>query len=172
VLDLSIPNSPKLAGELKVPGYSGYLEPISKNIILGVGKEDNKVKLALYDVTNANNPTEVSKYIMDEYWSEALSNHHAFLKDEKHNLFFIPGSLGGYVMSYLGNSLSILKAVSEPGVQRALYINDLLYIISPNKISAWDENNWNKVNELNLTEAVPEPITNPPIIMPMMNSGI
>ncbi|MFA6105664.1 MAG: beta-propeller domain-containing protein [Patescibacteria group bacterium] len=169
VLDLSKPNSPKLAGELKVPGYSGYLEPISNNIILGVGKEDNKVKLALYDVSNANNPTEVSKYILDEYWSDALNDHHAFLKDEKHNLFFIPGSQGGYVMSYSGNGLSMLKAVSEPGIQRALYINDLMYIISPNRISAWDENSWNKVNELNLTEAIPETIINPPVITPMMN---
>lgn len=168
VLDLSVPNSPKLAGELKVPGYSGYLEPISKNIILGVGKEDNKVKLALYDVGNANNPTEVSKYIMDEYWSEALSNHHAFLKDEKHNLFFIPGSQGGYVMSYSGNNLSMLKAVSESGVERALYIKDALYVISPSKISVWDESSWNKIGELNLTEAVPEEI-NPGVIVPMIN---
>jgi uncharacterized secreted protein with C-terminal beta-propeller domain len=152
VLNLADPRNPKLAGELKIPGYSSYLEPIGNELVLGVGKEDAKVKVALYDVHDASNPTELSKFTLDEFWSEALNNPHAFLRDDKHNLFFIPGGQGGYVFSYAGNQLSLLKAVSGYNVKRALYIGDTLYIVSDTGVSAWDENNWNKLGELNLNE--------------------
>ena len=39
VLDLTNPNSPRLRGELKIPGFSSYLHPISKDEILGIGRE-------------------------------------------------------------------------------------------------------------------------------------
>jgi len=39
VLDLSSPSSPRKAGELKIPGFSSYLHPLSENMILGVQKK-------------------------------------------------------------------------------------------------------------------------------------
>ncbi|MDP1629435.1 MAG: beta-propeller domain-containing protein, partial [bacterium] len=39
VLDLADPKNPALKGELKIPGYSAYLHPITKDKILGIGKE-------------------------------------------------------------------------------------------------------------------------------------
>jgi uncharacterized secreted protein with C-terminal beta-propeller domain len=38
VLDLRDPAAPKVVGELKIPGYSGYLHPIGENLLLGVGQ--------------------------------------------------------------------------------------------------------------------------------------
>ena len=38
VLDLRNPVAPKVVGELKIPGYSGYLHPIGENLLLGVGQ--------------------------------------------------------------------------------------------------------------------------------------
>jgi uncharacterized secreted protein with C-terminal beta-propeller domain len=38
VLDLRNAAAPKVAGELKIPGYSGYLHPIGENLLLGVGQ--------------------------------------------------------------------------------------------------------------------------------------
>ena len=38
VLDLRDPAAPNLVGELKIPGYSGYLHPIGENLLLGVGQ--------------------------------------------------------------------------------------------------------------------------------------
>ena len=38
VLDLRDPAAPVVLGELKIPGYSGYLHPIGKNLLLGVGQ--------------------------------------------------------------------------------------------------------------------------------------
>ena len=38
VLDLRNAAQPKVVGELKIPGYSGYLHPIGENLLLGVGQ--------------------------------------------------------------------------------------------------------------------------------------
>jgi uncharacterized secreted protein with C-terminal beta-propeller domain len=34
--------------------------------------------------SNPKNPIEKSKYTLTDSWTEVNSNHHAFLKDEKH----------------------------------------------------------------------------------------
>jgi len=106
VLDLADPLNPEKKGELRMPGYSSYLHPIAKNKVLGVGEENNRVKISLFDVSNPSDPQEISKYNLDEFWSEAGSNHHAFLLDAKHQIFFLPGAKGGYIFSYEGDSLT------------------------------------------------------------------
>ncbi len=164
VLDLAEPKNPKMAGELKIPGYSSYLHPLDATHILGIGMEGNKVKISLFDVSDKNNPVELDKYMLDEYWTEVANNYHAFLLDKKHNIFFLPGGKDGYVFSYTipgkcpAGALCKLapakvwlrKAVSHISVKRAIYINDYLYIIGDNKITVLDENNWEKVKELDL----------------------
>lgn len=148
VLDLSNPKSPQVKGELKIPGYSSYLHPLAENRILGVGKEGAQVKISIFDVTTAEDPVEIDKYTLDEYWSEALSTHHAFLQDEKHKVLFIPGNKGGYVISYEGDKLALKKAVSETMAKRAIYINDYLYIVGDDKIVVVDEKTWETAGNL------------------------
>jgi len=150
VLDLSNPQKPELKGELKIPGFSSYLHPITKERVLGIGKEGSKVKISLFDVSSPDNPSEADKYILDEYWSDILNTHHAFLLDEKHKIFFLPGSKGGYVFSYNNDELKLQKAVSGIRARRAIYINDYLYIIGDNKITVLNEIDWEKVNELEI----------------------
>lgn len=148
VLDLSDPDEPRKAGELKIPGYSSYLHPLGKDMILGVGKEDDKVKLSLFDVSSPDDPREISKYVLDEYWSEAIQNHHAFLADPEHEIFFLPGYQGGYVFSYEGNGLSLAKAVKDDRIKRALFIDDIFYVVSENAIYTYDIDTWEKVSQL------------------------
>ncbi|MDP1845176.1 MAG: beta-propeller domain-containing protein [Candidatus Moranbacteria bacterium] len=150
VLDLSDPQNPKKSGELKIPGYSSYLHPITKDKILGIGEENNQVKVSLFDVSSPENPREISKYNLDEYYSEISATHHAFLLDKKHQVFFLPGSKGGYIFSYANNQLKLVKTVADIQAKRALYINDLLYVIGEDKIIVLDENNWERVGELEL----------------------
>lgn len=150
VLDLADPKNPQVKGELKIPGYSSYLHPVAQNRILGIGKEDNQVKISLFDVSDPSNPTEKSKYTLDEYWSEILDTQHAFLQDKKHEVFFLPGGKGAYVFSYKNDELKLVKAISETQIKRALYINDYLYLIGDNKITVLNENDWEKVKELEL----------------------
>lgn len=148
VLDLSEPQKPELKGELKIPGYSSYLHPITKDKILGIGKEGAGVKVSFFDVSSPEKPFELDKYILKEYWSDVLNTHHAFLLDDKHEIFFLPGSSGGYIFSYKNDKLKLIKAVSEIHAKRAIYINDFLYIIAENKIVVLNEINWEKVKEL------------------------
>lgn len=150
ILDLSSASNPQKVGELKIPGYSSYLHPISENLILGVGKEGENVKLSLFDVSSPSDPTEVAKYNLNEYWSDVLSTHHAFLLDDKHQVFFIPGSTGGYVFSYAQNKLELVKAVDSINAQRAIYINDNMYIIGQDKIVVLDEKSWERIKEFSL----------------------
>lgn len=150
VIDLSNPGNPHLSGELKIPGYSSYLHPFTKDIILGIGKENQNVKLSLFQVNDPKNPLEIDKFMMDEYWSEALNNHHAFLVDEQKQIFFIPGSKGGYVFSYKNNKLSLIKAFGGVNAKRAVYVNDILYVVTDNSIIAIDENSWERLKELTI----------------------
>jgi uncharacterized secreted protein with C-terminal beta-propeller domain len=148
VLDLSNPAHPEMKGELKIPGFSSYLHPINKDRIIGVGQENWQVKISLFDVSNPASPKEVSKYNLTEGWTEVSNNHHAFLMDEKHKVFFLPGGQGGYIFSYDKDELKMLKAVSEISARRAVYINDYLYILSDQKVVVINENDWERVKEM------------------------
>lgn len=148
VLDLSNPSSPQLKGELKIPGYSSYLHPISDERILGIGKEDSKVKVSLFDVSDPSNPREADKYTLDEYWTDVMNTHHAFLLDSKHGVFFMPGGQGGYIFSYANDDLKLERAVSITSAKRAVYIEDCMYIIGDQGMVVLDENTWEEVNDL------------------------
>lgn len=150
VLDLSDPKNPVMKGELKIPGFSSYLHPLAQNLILGVGQEAGKVKLSLFEVSNASSPAELDKYLLDEYWTDVSSTHHAFLQDKDHGIFFLPGGNNGYIFSYKGNKLNLEKAVSKIQAKRALYINDILYIVGSDKIVTVDEKTWERVGEMGL----------------------
>lgn len=111
VLDLN-PTNPKVLGKLKIPGYSDYLHPYDENHLIGIGKEaveaENTqtggqldfawyqgIKMALFDVTDVNNPKELYKVVIGDRGtnSEALQNHKAFLFDKKKNLLVLPITL-------------------------------------------------------------------------------
>ncbi|MGB9914102.1 MAG: beta-propeller domain-containing protein [Candidatus Bathyarchaeales archaeon] len=98
VIDLRNPAEPKVAGELKIPGYSSYLHLFDANHVIGLGKENNTVKLSLFDVTNVNEPKEIAKYIVEGDWtdSEALYEPKAFLFDREKELLVIPISVNNY----------------------------------------------------------------------------
>ena len=83
------PANPKVVGELKIPGFSNYLHPIDDgNLILAVGQDAdeegrvNGLQIAMYDVTDFANPTQVKKFsenASDDYSSSAAQyDHQAF----------------------------------------------------------------------------------------------
>lgn len=153
VLDLSNPITPSLKGELKIPGFSSYLHPLNDGTILGIGRENSTVKLSLFDVSNVENPTESTKYNLNDYWSEVLYNHHAFMIDKRNNLFFLPGSNGGYFFSYdNGSTLNLLKHITGVySIRRALYINDVIYVLSDFNLTAINESSWDVISELTIS---------------------
>ena len=150
VLDLSDHKNPTVEGELKIPGFSSYLHPVDDYRVLGVGREGSQVKVSLFDVSDPKNPKEQSTYKLSEYWSDVQNTHHAFLLDSKFKVFFIPGGNAGYIFGYENNELTLKKAVSNIRAKRALFINDYLYIVGNDKIIILNEQNWERVNELDL----------------------
>ena len=67
VIDLSNPKEPTIQGEVKVPGFSQYLHPISDTLLLGIGPDgtdeelNGNMKLSLFDVSNPTAPKEIDK---------------------------------------------------------------------------------------------------------------
>jgi uncharacterized secreted protein with C-terminal beta-propeller domain len=103
VIDLSDPSNPVVLGYLKITGYSNYLHPYDENHIIGIGKEAvaaeegdfawyQGIKIALFDVSDVNNPVEISKYEIGDRGTDSpvLSDHKAFLFDKSRNLLVIP----------------------------------------------------------------------------------
>ncbi len=100
-LDLSDPTAPKVAGELKVPGYSDYIHPWGENHLITIGKDaisDGRttwtqgVQLSIFDVTQFDNPSLLHKLIIGDRGtqSEANYNHKAFTFWTEHDLLAIP----------------------------------------------------------------------------------
>ena len=162
VLDLSNAVSPVLKGQLEIPGYSSYLHPLDSHLLLGIGRDQSQVKLSLFNVSDPTSPKEVSHYeLANEYWSDALDDPHTFLQDAKYNIFFLPGSRGGYVFSYDANGISLVKALESSQVKRALYMNDYLYIVSNDGISSFKEGTWEKASDFTYEKITPTPTSIP-----------
>jgi uncharacterized secreted protein with C-terminal beta-propeller domain len=84
VIDLRNPRDPRLAGELKIPGYSAYLHPIGDGKLIGIGQDADAngrrlgTQLAVFDVSNPAEPKRISQLTLGG-WTEAEYNHLAFL---------------------------------------------------------------------------------------------
>lgn len=195
VIDLRDPRNPAVLGKLKIPGYSNYLQPYDENHIIGFGKNtiETKVwdgqtqafyqglKIALFDVSDVNNPVEMSQALIGDRGtdSEILDNHKALLFSADKQLLAFPVTVmeienqtaadqsqiqipaygtftfqGLYIYSIdLSNGLryrgrithlsseDYLKAGdvwydNSKNINRALYIGDTLYTLSPAMIKA------------------------------------
>lgn len=177
VIDLSDPTNPTVLGELKIPGYSTYLHPYDENHLIGFGENTKVVnygygdqvvtdgmKIALFDVTDPNNPTEMYSVNIGGKgtYSELLYNHKALLFSKEKNIIAFPISITGedYEVTFQGAivyGLSLENGFEEKGritniendinkyyprnsIQRIIYINDTLYTLSRNLIKATDMN--------------------------------
>ena len=111
VIDLSNPENPQVLGELKIPGYSTYLHPYDENHLIGIGMQTEEkvnrdssgrvrsttatitgMKMALFDVTDVNNPIQISDTIIGDSrtTSAILTNHKALLFSKEKELLAIP----------------------------------------------------------------------------------
>ena len=111
VVDLSNPRTPQVLGELKIPGYSTYLHPYDENHLIGIGMQTEEkvnrnssgriistssvitgMKMALFDVTDVNNPIQISDTIIGDSrtTSAILTNHKALLFSKEKELLAIP----------------------------------------------------------------------------------
>src|SRR3989338_3005226 len=183
VIDASNPENPKVLGYLKVTGYSSYLHPYDEAHIIGIGMEateDGRVqglKIALFDVSDFENPKEASKYdlsnkVPGKYsysHSDALYDHKAFLFSKEKGILVIPVSISSYSEDYSTNEywqgayvFNInSEAIEYKGrishyesenylyyVRRSLYIGNSLYTFSDLKIKANDLSDLREISSV------------------------
>ncbi|MCK4320567.1 beta-propeller domain-containing protein, partial [Candidatus Bathyarchaeota archaeon] len=145
------------------------------NHIIGIGKDEGKVKISLFDVSNVSAPKEARKYMTGK-WSDslALGDHKAFLFDKSKNLLVMPITVyqdyvwqGAYVFNVsieegivLRGRITHMENVTDKAglyyyspnyVKRALYIDNVLYTISDKKIKMNSLETLQEINEVKLS---------------------
>lgn len=111
VIDLRNPKEPTVLGKLKIPGYSTYLHPYDENHLIGIGMQTKEtvyrdsqgrvtstsaritgMKMALFDVSDVNNPKQISQTIIGDSrtTSAILTNHKALLFSKEKGILAIP----------------------------------------------------------------------------------
>ncbi|MFH2008725.1 MAG: beta-propeller domain-containing protein [bacterium] len=99
-LDLSNPSAPRVTGELKIPGWSNYLHPMSQHRLLAVGQDADQrgrpqgLHLQVFDVGNAGRPKRTHHLRFTRHPVSSVSasqfDHHAFLFDPVTRLLALP----------------------------------------------------------------------------------
>jgi uncharacterized secreted protein with C-terminal beta-propeller domain len=147
-LDLSDPEHPKVAGELKIAGYSAYLHPVGDGLLLGVGQDATEAgrragaQVSLFDVSDPAHPSRLAKRSLGDVSSGTAVEFdpHAFLWWPKTDTAVIP------VQDKTGSAavgLRVRKAgideigrATHPGdayagyIRRALVVGDRLFTLS------------------------------------------
>ena len=101
VIDLS-EDTPKILGELKIPGFSNYLHPYDEEHIIGIGRDTKEVgsnrvetlgiKIALFNVSDVSDPKVADEVIIGGKRADsmALYNHKAFFFEKSSGILSIP----------------------------------------------------------------------------------
>ncbi len=96
-VDLSDHENPKVAGELKINGYSAYLHPLGEDHMIGVGFDGTDegqllgVQVSLFDISDINAPTRTDSVALGDFgWTEVAFDHKAFLYWEPTDLTVFP----------------------------------------------------------------------------------
>lgn len=118
VVDLSAPENPVVAGELKIPGFSSYLHPLGNDRLLGVGSsadENGRVtgaKLSLFDASDPTNPLESKILELGSGYTDVTWDHRAFLYWDPADRLVMP--FNSYRTDFFGAIVVNLNPDSSP----------------------------------------------------------
>ena len=169
-IDLSRPADPRVAGELKIPGYSAYLHPVGKDLLIGVGQDgtpDGRLlgtQVSLFDVSDPAKPARLHQRTLGSAASSAAEwDHHAFLWWAPAKLAVVPlehwGDESETFVGAVGLSVDPAGGIAEVGrtshqydqwpasVRRSLIVGGRLITISDagiqqNSLSNLAEEDW------------------------------
>jgi hypothetical protein len=94
IVDLSDPSNPQIVGQLQVPGWSTYIEPLGDRLVaIGINNSNDwRVAVSLFDVHDSANPALLSKVPLgvNYSWSEANNDEKAFAVLPDSGLILVP----------------------------------------------------------------------------------
>ena len=160
-LDLSDPATPKVLGEIKLPGYSAYLHPIGDGYMVGIGYDGDEenvkwgtVKVSVFDVRDLLNPKETDTFVIKDAETDVNGNPKAFISSKSMGFIGIPvrhydsNPDYEYVLSYKIIKIENGKIISHKGFThpndmpkygyqlfRGTYIGEKLYTINMNMVA-------------------------------------
>lgn len=127
-LDLSNPAAPRVAGELKIPGFSTYLHFMDRDHLLAMGLESDGrnfdgIQLQMFDVANLAEPKLMHKTVIGNRGttSDALTNHLAFNYSPEKNMLALPmtvcedGEVGRYGDRMTFSGLYVYNVTKDSG---------------------------------------------------------
>jgi uncharacterized secreted protein with C-terminal beta-propeller domain len=145
-VDLSDADRPRVLGELKIAGYSAYLHPIGDDLLLGVGQNADPqgrrlgAQLSIFDVSNLRRPTLLHHAALGPGWSEAESDHHAFLFWPRTGLVVIPidvRAVGFRVGRTRGiDEVARIEHTRNAAIHRSLVVGDAVLTVSDAGVKA------------------------------------
>jgi len=95
VVDLGKHSEPKVIGELEIPGFSQYLHELEiegESFMLGLGRQDNGIKIGLFNITDERNPVQSAFHLEKQASSSAGTDSLAFRYLPISQLLIIPKS--------------------------------------------------------------------------------
>lgn len=120
LLDLS--GTPRVVGELKVPGFSTYLHPVGDGLLLGIGQDADEsgqvtgMQLSVFDISDPSSPTLVDRLPIGYGYSPALDDSRAFSYDPDRRLAAF--AFSGYdPVSGIGQAPSAIGVAVDEGGQ-------------------------------------------------------
>lgn len=178
VIDLSEPTNPQVKGELKIPGYSSYLHPYDETHIIGIGYNtktnsnggitNTTLKMSMFDVSDLENPKEMFNVSIGEYssYSNVLYNHKQLFYNKQRSLIGFPVTLREYDYRDDKDAFVVFEIDLEEGfkkfgeiaqkinyltnIERAIYIENVLYTLSDSQIISYDLNTLEQLKKLEL----------------------
>lgn len=79
VVDLADPANPRVVGDLKLPGFSAYLHPMSATEVVGFGPDESgRASAKLFNVSDPAAPVLVDSVVLGDD-SPVTYDHHAFV---------------------------------------------------------------------------------------------
>jgi hypothetical protein len=100
VIDIRKPSRPRVRGQLKIRGYTGYLHPLTETRLVGVGRDASKtgtlkgLQLSLFDVSNPEAPRRIDSLVEGvQGYSTVEDDHHAFLYWDPRRLIVVPAAI-------------------------------------------------------------------------------
>jgi uncharacterized secreted protein with C-terminal beta-propeller domain len=162
-LDLSDPAKPRLAGELKITGYSAHLQAVGADRLIGIGQEADTngrvqgTQVSLFDVSDPAAPRRLAQYHVKNGYSEAEFDPHALLWWPATGLLAVPmmgygkEQTGDLALRVTANGLTRIGTLTQPAdtpIRRTLVVDDAVWTVSDAGLAAADLSTMSRLSWL------------------------